>query len=207
MHTPATTVFGNVMISYSLIDANQDVCSIQVQFSPDGGITWQNATEVPGGDGTQNLASSIAPNGFAHEFMWASNIDIGNVYNSDVEIRITPIDVVAGSRAAASTATFSVNNTCIPELVISGPASIAAGTSFNFVVTLKNQSGTIVSSNSDALAFFSSDPSAVVPSSGQTLNSGVGSFRMLNTPGQQWIAVDDIDTGAAAKVNIMRWRP
>jgi hypothetical protein len=203
MQTPPSTVTGNVMISYDLISANQDMCSIQVQFSPDGGITWQNATAAPGGDGTQNLPSGIAPPGYAHEYMWASSVDIGNVYNADVEIRITPVDSVTGeSGAASSTASFVVNNTLLPDLVISGaPSSIAAGTPFNFVVTLKNQSGTIISS-SDPLSFYSSDAGAVLPSN-SSLAGGVGSFSAtLNTEGQQWIAVDDATTGAAAMVNI-----
>ena len=207
MQTPPTTVYGNVMISYSLINANRDACSVQVQFSPDGGITWQNATAAPGGDGTENLPSGLGPTGFAHEYMWASGLDIGNVYNSDVEIRITPVDSVTGEAgAAASTARFSVDNTQLPDLVISGaPATATAGTSFNFVVTLKNQSGTIISS-SDPLQFYSSDPSAVLPgapSGSASLAGGVGSFSAtLNTPGAQWIAVDDSTSGAAAKVNI-----
>ena len=162
--------------------------------APTAAIPGRTPRERRAATARMNLASSIAPTGFAHEYMWASSVDIGSVYNADVEIRITPTDSVAGVAGTdASTANFSVNNTLLPEpgdqrrtCPRSRPAQ-----PFNFVVTLKNQSGTIDLA-SDSLQFSSSDPNAVVPSNGSNLTSGVGSFSAtLNTVGQQWIAVDD----------------
>ncbi len=69
MQTPPSTVEGDVIITYALVDTNQNPCNIQVQFSSDGGNTWQNATTAPGGDGTHDLATSIAPPGFVHEYL------------------------------------------------------------------------------------------------------------------------------------------
>ena len=206
MQTPPTPVTGNVMISYALVDANENVCSIQVQYSGDGGTTWQNATEAPGGDGMTNLASSTASLGFAHEYMWASGADIGSVYNTDVEIRITPTDSVAGAVGAdTSAANFSVNNTTTPEpgdrrhpssIVIGEPVQLCRDAQeTNRARSLHLQ-----------LVRVLGDPNAVVPSNGQTLTSGVGSFERDAQYGGP--AMDcrqtDIDTGAARQSKYQR---
>ncbi len=57
--------------------------------------------------------------------------------------------------------------------------------------------------NSDAVQFFSSDPNATLPSNNPALSDGVGTFSAtFNTPGVQWIAVDDLGNGAVAKVYV-----
>ena len=76
--TPTSPQIGNVTVSYILTDAESDTCSIQVQYSLNGGATWNPATAVLGqGDGTTSLASS--PTGVSHTFVWASGSDIVNV--------------------------------------------------------------------------------------------------------------------------------
>jgi hypothetical protein len=105
--TPLGTQTGDVTISYALIDANSDACSVAVQYSTNGGSTWASATKAAsGGDGTTALASS--PAGTSHTFVWASAADLVNANNSSVKIRITPSDLAEGT--PATTNAFTVNN-------------------------------------------------------------------------------------------------
>jgi len=107
--TPPTGVqIMNIPISYTLTDAESDPLSIVVEYSIDGGSTWNPATAGPGGDGISGLTSS--PTGVPHLFVWASRINnvalTGPV--STVQIRITPSDSAAGT--AGTTGNFTVNN-------------------------------------------------------------------------------------------------
>jgi autotransporter-associated beta strand protein len=107
--TPTGSQSGNVTISYTLMDADSNPCSIQVQYSLDGGATWTTATAGSGGDGATGLSSS--PGGTSHAFVWASASDIANVNSSDVMIRITPTDTVAtAAGTAAASQFFTVDN-------------------------------------------------------------------------------------------------
>ena len=114
--TPSGPQSGNVTIKYSLFDPQSDRCSILVQYSPNGGRTWNTATAVSGqGDGTTGLTSS--PSGRAHTYVWASGSDIGNVNDSNVEIRITPSDA-GGVDTAGTSSVFTVNNHVTPPTVM-----------------------------------------------------------------------------------------
>ena len=105
--TPSSPQSGNVTISYTLTDAESNTCSILVQYSPDGGTTWNTATAVSGqGDGTTGLASS--PSGTSHTFVWASDSGFANAKNANVLIRITPTDTAVGT--AGTSGVFTVNN-------------------------------------------------------------------------------------------------
>ena len=114
--TPSGPQSGNVTIKYSLFDPQSDRCSILVQYSPNGGRTWNTATAVSGqGDGTTGLTSS--PSGRAHTYVWASGSDIGNVNDSNVEIRITPSDA-GGVDTAGTSGVFTVNNHVTPPTLM-----------------------------------------------------------------------------------------
>lgn len=108
--TPAGTQSADILIDYDLIDDESDPCDITVEFSDDGGGSWNPATEGAGGDGTTGLSASPDP-GEAHVFSWdsvADGVAAGGADN-DVRIRVTPDD---GSTTgpAASTGNFTVNN-------------------------------------------------------------------------------------------------
>jgi len=107
--TPGGLQSGLVQISYSLIDAESDPCSITASFSVDAGATFAPATAGPGGDGLTLLASTPGP-GTAHVFLWNSVADgVGpGGTATQVRIRLQPADGKTG--AAASTNNFSVNN-------------------------------------------------------------------------------------------------
>ena len=119
--TPTSPQSGNVSIGYSLTDAESNTCSIAVQYSGNGGMTWQTATAGSGGDGTTALTSS--PTGQSHTFIWASGSDnaILSPPNSNVEVRIIPTDSATGT--AGTSGPFTVNSA-----VTLSPATLPAGT-------------------------------------------------------------------------------
>ena len=127
--TPSGTQSGNVTISYSLQDAESDMCSILVEWSPNAGSVWYTATAGSGGNGTATLTSS--PSGTAHMFVWASGNDIVNTNNTNVKFRITPADA-GGGGTAGTTSAFTVNNS-LTMLTISD-ASVRTN-QFGFTIT------------------------------------------------------------------------
>ena len=86
--TPQGTQSSGVGIMYDLSDDESNSCSIQVNYSINGGSTWYPATAVSGSD-TSSLSSS--PNGSPHYYVWDSVADLGYVANSNVQIEITPV--------------------------------------------------------------------------------------------------------------------
>jgi cyclophilin family peptidyl-prolyl cis-trans isomerase len=119
--TPLATPSGLIPISYTLSDPDSDVCSIQVQYSIDGGANWLPATQGPGGSGTSGLTAS--PAGTVHTFAWSSFADLGKTDNANVEIQITPSDAKAGTPVA--TGVFAVDNSGLTTTLTLGPMSTA----------------------------------------------------------------------------------
>ncbi|MHC4661564.1 MAG: Kelch repeat-containing protein [Planctomycetota bacterium] len=104
--TPTVGLFGNISIDYSLVDADNDLLDIIVQWSTDG-LNFENASEGSGGDGMTSLESSAA--GYPHMFSWDSLADTGKQNLSGVIIRIIPYDA-NGFGIEGDTGTFTVSN-------------------------------------------------------------------------------------------------
>jgi len=130
---------GAVVISYTLTDTESDTCSITVQYSTDGGVNYQTATEGTGGDGQTGLASSDT--GIAHTFVWDSFVDLGYARYTNVKIKITPADVKSG--VAGESEVFEVNNNEAPIAQVNTPTTEQSG---NVFLTYK-----LFDSNSDAV--------------------------------------------------------
>lgn len=116
--TPAGVQGGNVVIAYTLSDAESDVASVVVEFSLNDGTTFVAATPAAGSEATSGLVTSVA--GTAHSFTWASLGDAVAVAaaNATVKVRVTPSDAAAG--VAATTNAFTVDNTSnTPPTVLS----------------------------------------------------------------------------------------
>ena len=76
-------------------------------------------------------------------------------------------------------------------LAVSAPASVTAGSAFNFTVTAQNRKGETVTSFDDVVHFVSSDRAASLPDSGALVNgSGTFSATMKTTGGQVIWAID-----------------
>ena len=108
VETPLGPVFEGVTISYILIDPDENLASILVEFSQDGGVNFVPATEVPGlpSEGTTALVTTAL--GETHQFVWDSEADIGLTDQSDIQIRITPSDLATGT--SSTTTSFRVDN-------------------------------------------------------------------------------------------------
>lgn len=108
LETPVGTQSNNVTIYYYLKDDEEQVCSIVVTYSKDGGNTFATATAVTNaGDGIANLNSS--QNGIRHSFIWDSKADLGDGFIGVVKIKIIPDDgIIRGTPAESDE--FVVDN-------------------------------------------------------------------------------------------------
>lgn len=107
--TPAGTQQGNITITYSIVDVQQDPISITVEYSLDGGSNWAAAVSA-GGDGLTDLTSSGV--GVQHTYIWDSvSNGAGMQYpaDNDIRIRITPDDG-NGAGLFGETSDFTVGN-------------------------------------------------------------------------------------------------
>jgi probable HAF family extracellular repeat protein len=129
--TPSATQTGNVVISYSVVDAESENCTIAVEYSSDGGANWTAATAGSGGDGTTGLTSS--PGGTSHSFVWSSASDIVNAINSNVKIRITPKDSAQG--VTGITGAFVVDNRVINQIPVASVTTPSGAQSGNVAIS------------------------------------------------------------------------
>jgi len=102
--TPPDDVGGFIALDYRLFDVSANECSVFVEYSIDGGSSWNPATMGPGSDGDTDLSSS--PTGTPHLFVWNAIADLGQAGSTTVRLRVTPSDPEAG--AADETVDFVI---------------------------------------------------------------------------------------------------
>jgi hypothetical protein len=126
--TPVGVQAGQVLISYRVAEEGSLTSSLTVEYSVDGGSSFQPATGGPGGDGVSGLASSPSP-GTLHTFVWNSLGDgVGLPASAAaVKIRLTPRTSLPGS--PASTSNFAVDNSThtAPSVVLTPPGGVKSG--------------------------------------------------------------------------------
>lgn len=96
---------GKVYVNYNLVDTESDPSSLTAYEYSLNGTTWATmtaATADPLHNGVAGLTSS--PAGVAHAFVWDAQADVGNIYSSTAQVRLTPNDGVANGTTATSTA-------------------------------------------------------------------------------------------------------
>jgi hypothetical protein len=93
-------------IHYTILDANDDLCSVEVQFSV-GGAAFQPCFAGSGGDGTSGLSSSAG--GVNHEFAWDFATDLGPQVTGDITLRIRASDA-SGPGSWATLAGQTIGN-------------------------------------------------------------------------------------------------
>ncbi|MCC6465676.1 MAG: hypothetical protein IT463_10085 [Planctomycetes bacterium] len=82
-------------INYSILDANNDPCSVEIEYAVGAGA-YQPCAAGSGGDGVTALTSSAA--GTAHVFEWDYLTDLGPEATTDITLRVRANDgVTAGS--------------------------------------------------------------------------------------------------------------
>jgi len=127
----ASGTTGNFVLTFELVDANNDPCNVTVAYSTDGGSTFKQTTNLTGK--TAGIAPGVA------SLTWNSAADI-NGNEGNVKIRITPSDAVGSGTAGLSPA-FAVSNNNLP--VVS--AVTTSGASGNVTITY-----TLADPNNDA---------------------------------------------------------
>ncbi len=93
---------GLALIEYSLEDAESDAVSIQVEYSADGGSTYQPAIRAGNqGEGTTGLSSSPSP-GTSHTFAWDAKQQLGIGEFTNISVHISTADNDPGTPATKS---------------------------------------------------------------------------------------------------------
>ncbi len=155
--TPGSIQSGAVAISYTLADADGDTCSITVQHSTDGGVSFAPASRAPGqGDGLAGLVASSGGSSFT--FTWDTAAD-QVTFQPDCRIRIVANDGQASS-ATVSTGDFVVDNRSpAPSISRLLPTSTTVGATVQITGTGFDASATVQ---------FGARPSAVIAAIGTT---------------------------------------
>jgi hypothetical protein len=96
---------GNISISYQLKDPEYDANMIKIEYSADGGFSWQPATVA--------TKTEIDPTKYAGIVIWTSRADLPSIDSEDVMVRITPYDLDEG--LSDETNPFHLDNNGIPE--------------------------------------------------------------------------------------------
>jgi hypothetical protein len=80
----STEQTGVVEISYTLEDEEYDANAIVVEYSADGGFSWNLATI--------GTTTSIDPTRYSGTVVWTSEQDLPDIDRNDIMVRITPLD-------------------------------------------------------------------------------------------------------------------
>ncbi len=119
---------GDIDIAYTLTDAEDNACSIYVQWKPTSGDLWQECSQGSGGDPVTGLTADAT--GISHTFVWDSFTDgAGMPLAETVQIRIMPNDGTVNGDTVASSP-FTVDNTSMnspPVVSVTTPASPSSG--------------------------------------------------------------------------------
>ncbi|NLI80049.1 MAG: Ig-like domain-containing protein, partial [Candidatus Riflebacteria bacterium] len=95
---------GDILLTYDLSQGDSDPCSILVEYSLDGAVSWASTTALTGS------TTGLLP-GVDKTVVWNSNANI-NTNQPVVLVRITPNDGTPGT--AGSSLGFAVNNNTPP---------------------------------------------------------------------------------------------
>lgn len=101
-------VGGQISVQFTLLDSSADLASLQLEFSVDGGGTFQPATLVDRAPASligrqSDTTSSVAGEGVPHTFVWNATQDLGIKSAVDVFIRVTPVDSEVGGASGPFT--------------------------------------------------------------------------------------------------------
>lgn len=109
-------------INYTLIDANADACSVQVEFAVGAGA-FAPCLAGAGGDGTTGLTSSAA--GSTHSFSWDFVTDLGPQRTTGISIRVRANDGAQfGSWFTLSAQTIGNDGPVISNVNVIGPSGV-----------------------------------------------------------------------------------
>ncbi|HDY86979.1 MAG TPA: choice-of-anchor D domain-containing protein, partial [bacterium] len=95
-HLPVTQIdnfedelSGDILVTYTVSDSENDLVTIDISYSLDGGDTWESAT-------VEGDTENITADGSSYSFMWNSNDDLPGVDSTDILIKIEASDYDMG---------------------------------------------------------------------------------------------------------------
>jgi hypothetical protein len=207
---PTGSQSGDVTMDFTLSDTEGDTCSIDVDFSADGGVTWSPATllSTSGGGISGNMITGLvtAPTAVSYSFIWDSVTDAGTDYQTDICIRITPHDGRAYGDAAV-TGNFTVNYNDGPVVILSDPAGVQAGL-VTIDYTLADNQGDVCSVRVDVSqdGGTSYAPATISGTSGGSVsNNVISGLAASDTPTDYsftWDSTTDIGSGRQTDIRI-----
>jgi hypothetical protein len=126
VRTPASPAFGNVSITFAIINRERDNASVSLEYSVDNGLNWLVATLANNAE-SRDLETSHYP-GIEHTVQWNSLADaVGCSGNQNVIVKVLPSDANGTSDATDS---FIVNNFAFneaPSVAVDTPAGVQVG--------------------------------------------------------------------------------
>jgi len=119
LNTPTGFGTGEVKISYTISDPENDDVDLVVEYSTDGGTTWDTAH-------TSGDYKEIKSGKYSGSFAWLSGQDTAGLYSDSVLLRITPKDA-SGTGVAVTTGKVGINNNLPPTIAFSLPKERLSG--------------------------------------------------------------------------------
>lgn len=117
---------GDVPLRFTLTDPNSDVLSLEVEYSTDGGQSWNIAT-VAGS--TVNLE----PTDYSGSVVWNSSLDLPGLDQEDVLVRVVPGDNDPGEPGVSNP--FHLDNNIPPDITVSDiPEEIEGDVLVDYVI-------------------------------------------------------------------------
>ncbi len=96
--TPSGVGGGSVPLAYDARDSESDHVEILVDYSLDGGLSWNEGSVAEGGNGA--LAVPLEPAAASFLVYWDAQADLPGLVASNVRARLTAVDVAPGRSAA-----------------------------------------------------------------------------------------------------------
>lgn len=102
-----------VPLSFTLSDPTDDICSVRLRYSLNGGTDWNDATvkSASAGEIDVNFVRELA-SGSTYALVWDAWHDLGENAEPSVRLELTPSDILTGTES--ETVDFGVDNTGHP---------------------------------------------------------------------------------------------
>lgn len=128
--TPDTK--GDAQVSYTIRDEENDAVDLQVEYSVDGGFTFNTATTTPS-------LTRLGPGQYRGTFTWVATTDAKGRDLTDAVLRLTAKDNDPGEPSI--TAAFRVDNNHLPTVTLKAPVGESLGEEVEISYTLADDEG------------------------------------------------------------------